>query len=348
MRYDVSIDRVRWFLVLIMIYCHMLQFFGNPDKYPSINTLIDVVNVIVFPTFVFCFGCTSALAYLRKPFRQAAPRLARTTLLIYAAFVLSGIGYHVAREGTPLNAKMVTQVILLQDIPGWSEFLAGFAVIALVVLVLFKPLQWLSTRLAPTLIVSAVTLAMCFFPYHVVKSPQLGLFIGTLAFACFPAVQYGAYLLLGIYWQTNRRHGWVLAGIGLAATLAGVVDVVLNGLPQRFPPSIFWVLLTGFAPVALSFVTAKVPAQLPLVLRHIDLWARNVGRRSLFFLLASNLTIFTIAGIQAAPMVTRNAGPLWRLPIASPAGALVWEVFLIAAISIVASLAGRNTHPTAD
>ena len=39
----------------------------------------------VFPTFVFCFGCTVQLAYLQKPYRRALPGMARTALRAYAA-----------------------------------------------------------------------------------------------------------------------------------------------------------------------------------------------------------------------------------------------------------------------
>ncbi len=343
MQYDKSIDRIRGFLVLIMVYCHVLQFFGNGGAFPAVNRITDIVNILAFPTFVFCFGRSSAVAYLQKSFKKAWPRLLKVALTMYVVFVLSGLGFRILREHSPFNTLTVEKVLLLSDIPGWSEFLAGFAAFALLVLIFFKPLKWLSTRFVPTLIVSVVSLALCFLPYDLIKTPQIGLLIGTRGFACFPVVQYAAYLLLGIYWQTTHKHGWVLFGIGLGATLIGGIYTAIGGLPERFPPSLPWVLLTGFSPVTLSFLMAKI-GTLPPVLREADGWLRNVGRKSLFYLLASNLTLFTLAGLNAAPIVTKRDIWFWKQPIAAPGGALLWTAVLIAAISIVASLAGRTSE----
>jgi len=342
MKYDKSIDRIRGVLVLIMVYAHVLQFFGNAGAYPAVEVLSQVINVLVFPTFVFCFGRSAAIAYLSKSWKSAAPRILKTTLTMYFVFVLSGLGFRILREGAAFNILTVEKVLTLSDMPGWSEFLAGFAAFALVVLILFKPLKALSTRFVPTLIASAVTLLFCFFPYDVIQSTQVGLFIGTRAFACFPVMQYAAYLLLGIYWQTTGKHGRILSAIGLAASLAGGIYTVLNGLPERFPPSLPWVLLTGFFPVVMSFLMSKVP-DLRSVPGKIDGWLCNTGRKSLFYLLSSNLTIFALAGLNVAPMVSKRNNWFWKLPIASPLGALMWTSILFFSIAFVASLAGRSS-----
>jgi hypothetical protein len=345
MRYDKSIDRIRGFLVLIMVYAHMLQFFGNGGAYSAVPRIIDVINVLVFPTFVFCFGRSTAVAYLQKPFRTAAPRLAKMTLSLYAVFVLSGLGFRILVDHAPFNTLTVDKVMLLSDIPGWSEFLAAFAAYALVVLMLFKPLKMLSTRFVPTLIASAVCLGLCFLPYDLIKAPQIGLFIGTRSFACFPVVQYAPYLLAGIFWQTTKKHGRIWSLIGLGATAAGVVYTVINGLPERFPPSLPWVLLTGIFPAAMSFLMAKAE-NVPRLLSPVDGWLRNVARRSLFYLLASNLTIFTLSGLNAAPMVTKRNIWFWKQSIGSPLGSLLWTAVLFIAIGLVASMAGRSSEKT--
>jgi preprotein translocase subunit SecG len=326
-----------------MVYAHMLQFFGNGGAYPAIPRIIDVINVLVFPTFVFCFGRSAAIAYLQKPFKAAAPRLARMTLSLYAVFVLSGLGFRILVDHAPFNTITVEKVLLLSDIPGWSEFLAAFAAYALVTLILLKPMKMLSNRFVPTLIASAVCLGLCFLPYDLVKAPQIGLFIGTRGFACFPVVQYAPYLLAGIYWQTSKKHGVILSLIGLAATVAGVIFTVINGLPERFPPSLPWVLLTGFFPAAMSFLTARIET-VPRLIVPADGWLRNIGRKSLFYLLASNLTIFTLSGMNAAPMVTKRNIWFWKQSIGSPLGSLLWTAMLFIAIGLIASLAGRSSE----
>jgi hypothetical protein len=343
MHYDKSIDRIRGFLVLIMVYAHMLQFFGNGGAYPAVLRIIDVINVLVFPTFVFCFGRSAAAAYLQKPFKAAAPRLIKMTLSLYAVFVLSGLGFRILVDHAPFNTLTVDKVMLLSDMPGWSEFLAAFAAYALVVLILLKPLKWLSTRFVPTLITCAVCLGLCFLPYGLIKAPQVGLFIGTRSFACFPVVQYAPYLLAGIFWQTAKKHGRILTLIGLGATAAGVMYTIINGLPERFPPSLPWVLLTGFFPAVMSYLMAKIET-VPRLLSPVDGWLCNVGRKSLFYLLVSNLTIFALSGMNAAPMVTKRDIWFWKQSIGSPFGSLLWTAVLFIAIGIVASLAGRSSQ----
>ena len=343
MRYDKSIDRIRGVLVMIMVYAHVLQFFGNTGAYPSIEWITQTINVLVFPTFVFCFGRSAAMAYLQKPFRKAAPKLAKTAMIMYCVFVLSGLGYRLLVDGSPFNAQTVNNILLLSDMPGWSEFLAGFGAYAVAVLVLFVPLRWLSTRLAPSLIAGAVCLGLCFLPYDLITSKQAGLFIGSSTFACFPVVQYAPYLLAGIYWQTTKKHGLVLSLIGTVATVAGVVYMALDGLPTRFPPSLPWVLLTGVFPALMSFAMAKV-TRVPSILEPADGWLCNMGRRSLFYLLASNLTIFALSGSRVAPIANRLGGLFWSQRIASPFGGLIWTAILIIAIGLLASLAGRTSQ----
>ena len=343
MRYDKSIDRIRGFLVIIMVYAHVLQFFGNAGAYPAIEWITQTINVLVFPTFVFCFGRSAAMAYLQKPFKQAAPKLMKTALIMYGVFVLSGLGYRVLVDQSAFNALTVNKVLLLSDMPGWSEFLAGFAAYAVTVLVLFVPLKWLSTRLVPSLIAGAACLLLCFLPYDLITSKQAGLFIGSSTFACFPVLQYAPYMLAGIYWQTTKKHGRVWSLIGLAATVIGVVYTLVNGLPTRFPPSLPWVLLTGAFPPVMSFAMAKI-TKVPSVLAPADGWLCNMGRRSLFYLLASNLTIFALAGSHAAPIANRLGGWFWSQRIAAPFGGLVWTAILLFGIGLLASLAGRTSQ----
>ena len=77
---DRSIDVSRGILVLMMVYGHVLQFFGDASLFPAVNRNIDFINLTVFPTFVFCFGATAVLAYLDKPYQRALPGMTKTVL----------------------------------------------------------------------------------------------------------------------------------------------------------------------------------------------------------------------------------------------------------------------------
>ena len=77
---DKSIDVGRGLLVIMMVYGHVMQFFGDSQVFPLMGKLIDVINLTVFPTFVFYFGATAVLAYLKRPYLSALPGMIRTTL----------------------------------------------------------------------------------------------------------------------------------------------------------------------------------------------------------------------------------------------------------------------------
>ena len=56
---DRSIDVSRGLLVIMMVYGHVLQFFGDAQLFPLVDGLISIVNLTVFSTFVFDFGVTA-------------------------------------------------------------------------------------------------------------------------------------------------------------------------------------------------------------------------------------------------------------------------------------------------
>ena len=143
---DRSIDVSRGLLVIMMVYGHVLQFFGDAQLFPLVDGLISIVNLTVFSTFVFDFGVTAELAYLKRPYRQALTGMVKTGLRAYAAFCLSGIGYRVLRENKPFAVATVRRVLTLSDIPGWSEFLVAFALYSLLLIVGFAAFRWLAGR----------------------------------------------------------------------------------------------------------------------------------------------------------------------------------------------------------
>ena len=115
---DRSIDVGRGMLVLMMVYGHVMQFFADTQLFPRVDTLVNIINLTVFPTFVFCFGATAVLAYLDKPYRKALPGMIKTALRSLVVFYLSGIGYRVLRENKALAVGTVRRILKLEDIPG--------------------------------------------------------------------------------------------------------------------------------------------------------------------------------------------------------------------------------------
>ena len=347
---DRAIDIARGLLVLLMVWGHTMQFFADTQIFPLAQTLIDAINVTVFPTFVFCFGCTVQLAYLQKPYRRALPGMARTALRAYAAFVLSGVGYRVLREGKALAWPVVRRILLLEDIPGWSEFLVSFALYALLAMAAFALLRALAHRPVWMLPVGAACLLACLIPYERVAPTQLALLIGGTQFACFPVVQYMPYFLAGLAYAagSRRTRGRLLALAAAAGAVAAVLCLRGGALPRRFPPEPGWILLAAL-PVRLVLLLACGLARLPRAAEPLRAMLSHLGGRSLYELVASNLAIFALAGRGVVPQYGKKAPPPFCLTIQSPGGALGWAALLLLALWFVSRLANRGkTPPTAN
>ena len=341
---DRSIDVSRGLLVIMMVYGHVLQFFGDAQLFPLVDGLISIVNLTVFSTFVFDFGVTAELAYLKKPYRQALPGMVKTGLRAYAAFCLSGIGYRVLRENKPFAVGTVRRVLTLSDIPGWSEFLVAFALYSLLLIVGFAAFRWLAGRPLASLAVGAACVGFCLIvPYGAVPHP-LALLIGGTEFAYFPVVQYMPYFLAGLLYARGER-GRLLA-VAAVCTAAGAVDFVLHGLPGRFPPDWGWILLPGLLVAAVTALSRALCALSGRGVRRIaDALCgvlERLGGASLYYLLTSNLVLFTLAGKRTVPALSAKSVVPWSQPIQAPLGAACWTAVLLLALGFVSLLAGRG------
>lgn len=235
-RRERAIDLFKGLLIVGMVYCHTLQFFSDPAMYPSINRWIDFFNLITFSGFVFSFGYVSQLAYYSKPFRKACPRMLAAALKTLLAFYVSGTAFRVFHDGAPLHWETIRPIMLLKDIPGWSEFLVSFTYLMVLGLVLFVPLRWLSGRKWLGFLAAGLMLAGTLIPYGAIHVPQLGLLVGTRDFASFPPIQYFPYYLLGVLFAQYRiRFDWlVLAGSVLATDCLQHTGAIPESFPRVF------------------------------------------------------------------------------------------------------------------
>ena len=344
---DRSIDVGRGLLVIIMVYGHVMQFFGDSQIFPLVGDLINIINLTVFPAFVFYFGATAVLAYLRKPYMSALPGMIRTVLRTYAVFCLSGIGYRILRENKAFAVGTVRRVMQLTDIPGWSEFLISFALYGLLLIVGYVIFDWLSSKPFACLLVRVVCVACCeIVPYGSVPT-HLALFIGGRDFSYFPIVQYMPYFLAGmLYAQGSRRLRWGLLAFSVIASLAGIAYWHFWGFPSRFPPSWGWILLPGAlvgVVVLLSRTICGLAASwLGKVIDVLCGVLGHFGGASLYYLLTSNLVLFALAGKGAGPAMARRSILPWTMPIQSPQGAACWTAVLLIALWFAAQLSGRG------
>ncbi|MBD0378773.1 hypothetical protein [Paenibacillus sedimenti] len=288
---DYSIDVFKGLLVIGMVYCHILQFFSDPKIFAGAQQVIDVMNIVTFSGFVFSFGYVGQLAYYSKPFRAVYGRMLSTALKTLVAFYISGTYYRLYLDHKLLEWETIKPILILQDIPGWSEFLVSFSLIMLVGLALFKPLIWLVERKIIFWTIVLALLAATWIPYDQVTVNQLGILIGSKRFAAFPVLQYFPYYLIGMYASRYKlgRDWKFMVGSLISSGIFIVYVAVKHGLPERFPPSIYWILSSAFL-LYVYFLAAKALAS---GLRYAS-FLLVLGQNVLLYLLLSNMMIFTL------------------------------------------------------
>lgn len=295
---DLSIDIFKAFLVIGMILCHSMQFFSKEDFLTQI--LITFFNFITFPGFVFAFGYTSYLAYFSSEVEIAKKKMLKNAVKILIAFYISGISYRVFVDGKPLNAITVLPIISLFDIPGWSEFLISFSLFMFVGVIFYNPLQKIVKNEKMLFIISSIFLLMTFIPYEKVNISQIGLLIGTTKFPTFPIAQYMPFYLAGMYFaKKSLRLNRNILIISFAFTISTVLYIVITGnLPGRFPPTLFWIIAPSFV-IYIYYLFSKFIEEKCNKLKFIIL----IGENTLFYLLMSNIMIFTLAGKMMIPLL---------------------------------------------
>lgn len=320
---DQAIDIFKGMLVLGMVYCHVLQFFSDTQLFASASYWIEAMNLITFSGFVFSFGYASQLAYYSKPLQRAAPRMAVAALKTLIAFYMSGLAYRIYIDGRAISWSTLKPIILLDDMPGWSEFLISFTYLTLVGLILFKPLKWLVERRRIALLTAAALLAATWMPYGSIHVTQLGPLVGTRDFASFPVLQYFPYYLTGMLFA-RYRIGWDWRVLTASAAATGLFVwrwLQEDALPERFPPSIWWIIGAAFL-LYLYYLIARYVGRYMMVSAPIEAMGRNV----LWFLIMSNLLIFSLKSRHGDLLFSPLEGFIMTVLLLAFSGFGIWII----------------------
>lgn len=344
MKRNHAIDYEKGIIVAVMVLCHVLQFFGKPDIHPGQYIIMLVINFTAFQTFVFAYGRSMAAAYFSRTWKQAAPRMLKSALRSYAAFCISGVSYLVLCEDKGFSSKLVMRVMTFDAVPGWSEFLAAFAVLGLVAMVLFPILKKLMERPVLIVAVCVVCFAGVLIPYHLIDSNQLGLLIGTDNFSCFPVLQYMPFFIAGLHVGVHGMPKWKVWTI-VSALLSGaaLAYLLIFGEPRRFPPTLMWVLLPCVLIVLLDrgaelIGRAAVKKNwLAGALAPIG----SMGMNSLFYLLASNMIIFSVSRMGTLPVFRKSEVFPFSLEQGCTAWALFWTLAMLVGIGYMTTITRR-------
>jgi hypothetical protein len=313
-----DLDVLKTVLVWGMIVAHCIQLLAFRPG-PVAQTISTFINLISFSGFMFAFGYGVGLSRRDKSWGQ---RLWPVLLLLLATWV-SEIAFSTLVDRKPLDAELLVPLLSLSRLYGWSEFLASFCVLYLIIAVA-RP--WL-VRIATSWPLLVAALLVCAASTWVAISadvPLLATILGTTRFASFPLLAYLPWFLIGIaFGRMTERPGLLDWGLAVVATGAWALWVWHYGgeLPGRFPPTVLWVVGAAL-PILIYVVVSRAIA--PVVPRFL----LGPGRHVLAALLLSNLAIFTLRW-----MFGFRLGAWWWTPIFATA--------LIAAVTGFARILDR-------
>lgn len=349
MKRNRAIDYEKGFIVAAMVFAHVLAYFGKFSEYPEQSIMNMVVNALAFSTFIFAYGRSVFVAYYSRDFRTAAPKMLGSALRSYLAFCISGISNNILVQEKNFSLNVVKRVVLLEDIPSMSEFLAAFALAALVALVLFKPLKALLEHKKAYLVVTFALLLSTFIPYGMIHNVYLGLLIGMKKFYLFPVLQYFPWFMLGLYvarYGMEKKGVWI--GVSALCTAAGAAYSAIWGQPGRFPPTLLWIIMPAFVIVLLNLLAeamergAAKKTWAAKLMHPIE----SMGCNSLYYLVTSNLILFSLTNMNRLGDLGSSVLPYYRdrakfpfnLATGSTPWALFWTLVMLLGIGFVGSL----------
>lgn len=141
---SLTLDIMKTMLVLGMIAAHVFQLcHSGGNKLIGLFSLY--INIITFSSFMFCFGCTSYIAYFAKKSPKTKKRLLRNFIRLLICFYISGFAfmYLVSQNCNPMD---YLKILILWRIPGYSEFLISFSLLNIMLLLFYNQISNLISR----------------------------------------------------------------------------------------------------------------------------------------------------------------------------------------------------------
>lgn len=287
----IGIGYMKSFLTVSMIFAHLIQIIA-PDRNQLFSFISIYVNLTTFSAFFFCFGYVYQLAYFSREDDLVSRKKIFTGLYkTLCSFYISALFFRIIKSGEwKFDLNNIISIILLKDIPVYSEFLIAFSLVSVIILVFYK---YVKAVMGNGWIVM-LSLAL-FLPYYLVPkdiSIYSGLFIGSYSHALFPVVCYFPFFLFGGFISINREYlnYKVLITSMLCTFLFLYYTYRFHQIPSRFPPSPIWLAGAAF-PIYVYYLLFDWLGKKDISSKFSK-WFFSIGDNSLFYLLTSNLIIF--------------------------------------------------------
>ncbi len=294
--HNITIDVLKGLLVIGMVLAHAISLLGNEEQTLWLG-LRNLINLTAFSGFLFCFGYTCYQAYFRPSADLPFPyrRTMKTALKPLIAFYISALAYRFITANADFDSQTILNIVILRDLPDYSEFLVTFSMTLIIAVLLRKPIRIIIGRFAYFVAtIMLILLINLVFTYSGANG-YIGLLIGMKGYLVFPFLQYFPIFLLGVYF--SKQNIWYVRWLLVALVVLSLIILVLDrsyALMERFPPSSLW-LIVSFAYVYVTAIIAEILSK-SRALRHV---LASIGGNTLFYLLLSNIVLFSMHTVSA-------------------------------------------------
>lgn len=294
-----ALDLFKTLLVVGMVATHVFQLLAR--SMPGwVDGFADFINLITFSGFLFAMGMGVGLGGDGP--KPLMVRLKPALKLLGAAW-LSSLAFALLVDRMALSGELVLDVLSLRRLFGWSEFLASFFMLYLLLALGRNQL----VRMASDPLALGLSLALAAASTWVIVDanwPLTATLVGTTRFASFPLLPYLPWFLFGIALvrQGQRLRLWHWLGAVVASAALLVFMQQSGGLPGRFPPTLLWVIGAAL-PLVLYWQVSRIVAGRVV----FPAWTLLPGRHVLAFLLFSNLAIFVTRNLMGRPVTSVTA-----------------------------------------
>jgi len=289
-----DLDLLKTLLVVGMVGAHVVQLITFRAK-PEAAIFAEYANLVSFSGFLFAFGI--GLGLPKPEGRQRSLwRQLRPSLLLLLAVYASSFAFALLVDRKPLNTQLIVDVVTMQRLFGWSEFLATFFMLSLLTLLARPALLLIGNSPWLLVVVTLACLATTFYTTGAII-PLLPTLVSHTGFANFPLLCYLPWFLLGIWYGSHPVRVWHFVPALAMSGYLYWVTIQTGQFPNRFPPTILWIV--GPAAILLAylwlcrFIAARV--SLPDVLL-------TPGRHVLGFLVLSNIGFFATRYFMGKPV----------------------------------------------
>ncbi|MEX0627864.1 MAG: hypothetical protein WD230_04435, partial [Cucumibacter sp.] len=319
-----DLDLLKSVLVLAMVAAHAIQIVVRA---PGVGALVfsDFVDFIAFSGFMLAFGIGVGLS---KPAARQRPlplRL-RPALRLLAAYWICAIAFTVLLLRQPVPPEVLFDLLTFARLAGWSEFLATFLLLYLLIAAARPALLWIGGRSWALAVATAAGLSSTLVVLES-RIPFAATLFGSRLEVTYPLLAYLPWFLLGIWYGRHTIKVWHFIP-ALAATLLFHALLQATAEAARFPPSAIW-FAGSAAYLLLLLALARGAARLTPLPRFL----LTPGRHLLSILVCSNVALFAIR--------------YWLgRPLGSFAEALALSLAIVAAVSgIWLVVEKRRTSP---